>query len=306
MKRWLPFLTPAPGPAALLSAAGMALGLGLVIAVAYGLSTRAFLENFGFFYGLMCFPAVVLLLGVAALREKQPLPRALLWFATAAALLAGGFFAALGASVSETAGPLAGIITAVIFCGIPAIGAALGGVYFAAQGWPAARLALDQELAARAAEILITRGETTLAELAAELGQPAGNSAPLVEQLLSTGRVAGYLDAPRGRVYTQAALHSRQKQLVAVVQARGQISFDDLAAELRAPRELLRQWLYEVVRRGEFTGYLNWEEGLLYSAEAHKLSGDRCPRCGGALSLAGQGVIQCTHCGSEVFLPDRH
>jgi ribosomal protein S27AE len=53
---------------------------------------------------------------------------------------------------------------------------------------------------------------------------------------------------------------------------------------------------------GEFTGYMNWDEGLLYSADASKLAHDRCPRCGGEITLAGKGVAQCAHCGSEIFL----
>ncbi len=53
---------------------------------------------------------------------------------------------------------------------------------------------------------------------------------------------------------------------------------------------------------GEFTGYMNWDEGLLYSADASKLAHDRCPRCGSEITLAGKGVAQCAHCGSEIFL----
>lgn len=305
MKAWLKFLTPAPGPLALLSGALAVAALGFLAAAGYGLSAGAFLENFGFLYGLLCFPAVVALLAAAALRERQPLPRAALWFGTAAALVAGGFFAGLGASASKTAGPEAGITAAAVFCVPPAVLCGLIGVYFVARGLPAAQAALAQEREARALQLIEARGETTLAELAAELGLPAADCDALVDRLLRAGRLTGFFDAPRGRVYTAAALRAKQQRLVAVVQARGQMSFDDLAAELRAPRDLLRTWVYEAVRRGEFTGYLNWEAGLLYSAEAHKLGGDRCPQCGGALALAGQGVVQCAHCGSEIFRPAR-
>jgi tRNA(Ile2) C34 agmatinyltransferase TiaS len=41
---------------------------------------------------------------------------------------------------------------------------------------------------------------------------------------------------------------------------------------------------------------------VIYSAEAKaRAAAGRCPRCGGKLNLAGRGVIQCGHCGSEVF-----
>jgi ribosomal protein S27AE len=302
--RWLRFLLPAPGPLSLLAGAGALLGLGLLAAVGYALSqTGLFLENFGFLYGLFCVPPAAVLLAAAALWEKHPLPRAGLWLGAALALAAGGLLAALAIATSPAAGLAAGLTTYALFCVPPAVGSALVGLYFAGRGAPAARAALHAERADRALHMLEARGEVTLAELAAELGAPAGECDQLVDGLLRGGQLAGFFDAPRGRVYTQTALRARQKQLVAVVQARGQVSFDDLAAELRAPRDLLRGWVYEAVRRGEFTGYLNWSEGLLYSADAAKLrASDRCPRCGGELALAGQGVIQCGHCGVEVFL----
>lgn len=302
--RWLRFLLPAPGPLSLLAGAGVILGLGLLAAVGYALSqTGLFLENFGFMYGLFCVPPAAVSLAAAALWERQPLPRAGLWLGAGLVLALGGLLAALAIAASPEAGLAAGLTTYALICVPPAVGSALIGLYFAGKGTPAARAALREERAARALHMLEARGEVSLAELAAELGAPVGDCDQLVESLLRGGRLAGFFDAPRGRVYTQAALRAKQKQLIAVVQARGQVSFDDLAAELRAPRELLRAWVYEAVRRGEFTGYLNWSEGLLYSADAAKLrASDRCPRCGGELALAGQGVIQCGHCGAEVFL----
>jgi hypothetical protein len=147
-----------------------------------------------------------------------------------------------------------------------------------------------------------TRGEASLDELAAELGVPPSQVDNLVDRLLQGGHLVGLFDPASGRVYADWALRAKQAQLLAVVHARGQVSFDELAVELRAPRHLLREWVYQAVRRGEFTGYLNWNEGQLYSADAEKLRAEgRCPRCGGELGLAGKGVIQCTHCGAEIF-----
>ncbi len=113
----------------------------------------------------------------------------------------------------------------------------------------------------------------------------------------------GLMDAPRQVVYSAAALAEKQRRLLGVVHARGQIHLDALAAELRAPRGLLKDWIYQLVQRGQFSGYINWEEGLLYSADAQALRDQgRCPRCGGELGLAGKGVILCSHCGSEILL----
>ncbi len=301
---WLQRAAPAPGPAALASAAGGLAFLGVLAGLGYGLSqTGAFAENFGFVVGLVVAPLCVGMLMAAALWEKRSVPRAGLWLLAALAVIVGGLFGALGLSASEDVQLDTAVFSYTCLC-LPLGGlVSLPGLYFAFRAAPEMRAALNEERETRALQMLTARGEVTLAELAAELRLPVSACDDLVEQLLRQERFVGLFDAPRGRVYTHAALRAKQKQLVAVVQARGQVTFDDLAAELNAPRDLLRQWVYEVVKRGEFAGYLNWREGMLYSADAQKLrAGQRCPRCGGGLSLAGQGVVQCAHCGAEIFL----
>ena len=147
------------------------------------------------------------------------------------------------------------------------------------------------------------RGEVTLAELAAELGLPVDECDNLVDAALRAGRFHGWYDAQRGRVYSAAALNERQNRLAAIVLARARIRLEDLARELNAPHDLARTWIYELVKRGEFTGYINWEQGLLYSTEAQRLTETgKCPYCNGELSLAGKGMIRCGYCGSEIFL----
>lgn len=305
MSRWLRFFSPSPGPAALAGGTGGVIVLGLLISVGYGVGGPAgeFGENFGFLMGLFVAPLAVLLLFAAAVWEKRPLPRAGLWGAAAGALAVGGLFTVLGLAASPEIDLTGGLALYSCTC-LPGAGLlTLPGVYFLFKGLPEAQAAVRDERAEQALRMLQARGEVTVAELATELGVPPTDGVAIVERLLQQERFVGLLDAPRGRVYTHAALRARQQQLVAVVHARGQVTFDDLAAELRAPRELLRQWVYEAVKRGEFTGYLNWTDGLLYSADADKLrAAGRCPRCGGELGLAGQGVVQCTHCGSEIFV----
>jgi len=104
-------------------------------------------------------------------------------------------------------------------------------------------------------------------------------------------------------VFSTAALLAKQKELAGVVAAHGQIQLADLATELHVPRDWMRDWIYQLVQRGEFSGYINWDEGLLYSAEAEKLrAAGKCPHCGGTLALAGKGIIHCNNCDSEIFL----
>jgi hypothetical protein len=249
----------------------------------------------------------LLLLG-AGLRDGRPLPRGALWSVAALTVVGAGVVGALGISVSsDTEQPIVVGIGTLLFCFTPPAIVIFGlALYFLAKGWPELRAAIGSERERRAIQMIEARGEVTLADLAHELGIPATQCDDLVDAALKAERFFGWHDAPRGRVYSAAALRERQTRLAAVVVARGQIRLDDLTRELSAPRDLVRTWIYELVKRHEFTGYINWDEGgegTLYSAEARRLTDTgKCPACNGELSLAGKGVIRCGYCGSEIFL----
>ena len=109
----------------------------------------------------------------------------------------------------------------------------------------------------------------------------------------------------RGR--REAALHAearKERQLLGMVRAQGQVSIADVAIELDASRDQVKAWVYDLVDKGLFAGYTDWREGLLYSRDAAQLRGNRCPNCGGELKLAGKGTIKCPFCDAEVFLTD--
>jgi ribosomal protein S27AE len=94
----------------------------------------------------------------------------------------------------------------------------------------------------------------------------------------------------------------RQRKILDMVKTRGQVNISDLVFELRSNSEQVRNDIYKLVGMGLFTGYVNWDDGVLYSVEASKLTGNKCPRCGGEQAFAGKGVIKCQYCGAEVFL----
>jgi hypothetical protein len=59
-----------------------------------------------------------------------------------------------------------------------------------------------------------------------------------------------------------------------------------------------------LVGLGVFTGYINWDDGVLFSAQASQLRDlTQCKKCGGAVKLVGKGVVKCPYCGTEYFLP---
>jgi len=104
------------------------------------------------------------------------------------------------------------------------------------------------------------------------------------------------------REATEFAEVEKERKLLGMVQAQGQIAVSDAALELDASRDQVKAWVYDLVNKGLFAGYINWDDGMLFSRDAAQLRGDRCPNCSGELELAGKGVVECPYCGAEIFL----
>jgi DNA-directed RNA polymerase subunit RPC12/RpoP len=94
----------------------------------------------------------------------------------------------------------------------------------------------------------------------------------------------------------------KQKQILNMVTTRGQISIAETALELDVSRDQIKAWVYDLVGKGLFSGYINWKDGRLISRRAADLRGNQCPQCGGQVELSGKGVVSCPYCGTEVYL----
>jgi hypothetical protein len=259
--------------------------------------------RFAFTFGFLALPMVALLFLIGAAREARALPRGLLIGGSGSICLLSGLFTSLAMGLDAEI-PLVTSVGAFLLCFVP-IGILLFGLaaYFISKGLPELRTAIAADRERRAIQMIEARGEVTLTDLADELGIDVQACDDLVEAALKAERFFGWHAAANGRVYSAKELRERQTRLAAIVTARGQVRMDDLSRELSAPHDLTRTWMYELVKRGEFSGYINWDEGVLYSAEArHLTEAGKCPHCNGELSLAGKGVIRCKYCGSEIFL----
>jgi DNA-directed RNA polymerase subunit RPC12/RpoP len=114
---------------------------------------------------------------------------------------------------------------------------------------------------------------------------------------------AGIYLVIRGRAEeVELAESRRQRKILDMVQTRGQIKISDLVFESKSSTDQVRNDIYKLVGMGLFTGYVNWDEGMLYSRQASQLTGNKCPNCGGEQEFAGKGVITCKYCGADIFL----
>lgn len=94
------------------------------------------------------------------------------------------------------------------------------------------------------------------------------------------------------------------RRILDLVQSKGEVPISDLVLEFKSSRDQVQNQVHALVGMGVFSGYVNWDEGILYSAEAANLRDlERCKHCGGELKLVGKGVISCPFCGTEYFLP---
>jgi hypothetical protein len=114
--------------------------------------------------------------------------------------------------------------------------------------------------------------------------------------------VGGFLFV-KGRQEAAAFVEvEKEKRVLNMVLTQGQVRVAEVALELNATRDQVKGWIYDLVGKGLFTGYINWDEGILYSKQVSDMGTNKCPNCGGQLELAGKGVVSCPYCGTEIFL----
>lgn len=93
------------------------------------------------------------------------------------------------------------------------------------------------------------------------------------------------------------------RKILDMVESKGEVQISELVLALGTSRKEVQDQVHSLVGMGLFSGYINWDEGTLYSFEASNIHDlQRCRHCGGDVHFAGKGVLRCRHCGTEYFV----
>ncbi len=107
--------------------------------------------------------------------------------------------------------------------------------------------------------------------------------------------------ASKGEIKAESEA-DKERTILNAVMTRGRVGVADLAIECNLTREQVKAYVYDLIGKDLFRGYVNWEKGELVSAEAAQIKEGSCPNCGGQVELAGKGLVRCPYCGTETYL----
>jgi DNA-directed RNA polymerase subunit RPC12/RpoP len=111
-----------------------------------------------------------------------------------------------------------------------------------------------------------------------------------------------YLFIKGGQEQVEFQEMDKERTILNMVQTQGKVKISDVALQLKASRDQVKNYIYDLVGKGLFTGYINWNDGVLVSKTAGEMKTTKCPNCGGEREVVGQGVVKCPYCGSELFV----
>lgn len=112
-----------------------------------------------------------------------------------------------------------------------------------------------------------------------------------------------YLYVTGGQEAEEESAMEKQRQLLDILRSRGQVTVEDMALEMGSKVDQIQDIVHQLVGLQVFSGYVNWDDGILYSSEAsHLRELENCKKCGAPIELVGKGLVACKYCGTEYFL----
>ena len=112
-----------------------------------------------------------------------------------------------------------------------------------------------------------------------------------------------YMYVRGGQEAEEESVMRKQRELLDIVKSRGKVDVRDLALEMNLSVDRVKSMVHQLVGLQVFSGYINWDDGELFSSEASQLQAlEECKRCGAPIELVGKGVVACKFCDTEYFL----
>ena len=98
-----------------------------------------------------------------------------------------------------------------------------------------------------------------------------------------------FLLSARGEIKAESKA-DKERAILNAVMTRGKVSVADLAIEGNLTRDQVKGYIYDLIGKDLFRGYVNWDKGELVSAEAAQIKDGTCPNCGGHAGAGRQGT----------------
>jgi hypothetical protein len=135
---------------------------------------------------------------------------------------------------------------------------------------------------------------------------PAGTVLGLVigiVLLLPFAGVGAYLFTRGSAEEKELAVVRQKERLLGLIQSQGKVTLNTIMVEQRLTREQVKNYIYDLVQQGLFSGYIDWPSNTFYGKDAARVGSNKCPNCGGVREIVGKGVVKCPYCGVELFIP---
>ena len=280
----------------------VAIGIAVFVALAgaalfgaFGLDTgRA--DQGAVLYGGIILPPVALILWLAAWREKRVYPKLAMTFVGSFLFIIGAILACVSfiVSIRDHIPIFIGVtIVIVIVAMLPAIRA-----YSRRR-----KLLAIQHVEMTRAIIEVEDGRVPYALLQEKLGVTEQEAEHILRQIENENPQYGERENEWKLYIADKQRTAVMVQLKSELATRGSVALNEFARRQRLPQSLIETWLGRMASRGNFTGYIDGRNGEIFSADAVNLTTkQRCPNCGGELSLTGQGVIRCPYCDTKIFI----
>ena len=253
------------------------------------------IEPAGFFVvmGMFVLPTAAVVVGPVGLLDRRWTARGGMLAVATALLAVAWVFVAIGFAADHSLEE--GVAVSSLLMILPTGLAGLLAAIHAVGAFGELRRAVHARREAWLVRLLDLRGWVRGEEVAARTGWGLERAEAVADAAGFDATVEG------GGLRLDRRAQRQRERILAAVLARGQVRLDILATELDEGVEALRRRLAELQASGDLHGHLH--EGVLVSAELAALQAlDACPGCGGALDVAGRGLVRCRHCDTTVYL----